>query len=64
MEETYGNLLENGWQLSEIEGADYFLLLGLFNKEKESEKTVDGADFIKRFLSPDELAKLNHEGSE
>lgn len=60
MEETYSNLLENSWQLSEVEDADYFLLLSLFGKEKEEDKTVDGADFIKRFLSPDELAKLEN----
>lgn len=51
---------ENGnWSLSEINNADYNLLMELFTEQNKpkKEKKHDAMDFFATFMSPEDLAK-------
>lgn len=60
----YRDLLESGsWALSEIDEADYYFLLHLFNGKSspKKEKKQDPLDFFSQVLSPQDLAKAKGE---
>nr|DAM42408.1 MAG TPA: Tail tape measure chaperone protein [Caudoviricetes sp.] len=62
----YTDLLssESGvWSLSEINNADYNLLMELFTKDSKpkKEKKQDAMDFFGTFMNPAELAKAKGE---
>nr|DAJ02238.1 MAG TPA: Tail tape measure chaperone protein [Caudoviricetes sp.] len=62
----YTDLLssESGvWSLSEINNADYNLLMELFTKDSKpkKEKVQDAMDFFGTFMNPAELAKAKGE---
>ena len=62
----YTDLLssESGvWSLSEINNADYNLLMELFTKDSKpkKEKVQDPMDFFGTFMNPAELAKAKGE---
>lgn len=54
---------QGNWTLSEINNADYNLLMELFNndKPKKKEKRQDPMDFFGTFMNPAELAKAKAE---
>lgn len=57
---------ENGnWSLSEINNADYNLLMELFTEQNKpkKEKKQDPMDFFGTFMSPADLAKARGETS-
>lgn len=63
-DQMYRDLLatENGnWSLSEIDNADYNLLMELFNEPKKTEKKQDPVDFFAGLLSPEDLARAKGE---
>ena len=53
--------MEAGWTSNDVDDADYYHILELFNKS-EGEEYMDGADFIKQFLSPEDLKSLEERG--
>lgn len=60
----YRDLLaaENGnWSLSEIDNADYNLLMELFNDKPKNEKAQSPVDFFAGLLSPEDLARAKGE---
>lgn len=62
----YTDLLatENGnWSLSEINNAEYDLLMELFTEQNKpkNEKKQDAMDFFGTFMNPAELAKAKGE---
>lgn len=62
----YTDLLatENGnWSLSEINNAEYDLLMELFTEQNKSkkEKKQDAMDFFGTFMNPAELARAKGE---
>jgi len=64
----YTDLLssESGnWSLSEVNNADYNLLMELFTKDSKpkKEKTQDPMDFFSTFMSPQDMAKARGESS-
>lgn len=54
---------ENGnWSLSEINNAEYDLLMELFTEDnKHKEKKQDAMDFFGTFMNPAELARAKGE---
>lgn len=57
---------ENGnWSLSEINNADYNLLMELFTEQSKpkKEKPQDPMDFFGTFMSPQDMAKARGETS-
>lgn len=57
---------ENGnWSLSEINNADYNLLMELFTEQNKpkKEKPQDPMDFFGTFMSPQDMAKARGETS-
>lgn len=66
MDKMYTNLLssESGaWSLSEINNADYNLLMEVFTNENKpkKEKPQDPIDFFGTFMSPQDMAKVKGE---
>lgn len=66
MDKMYTDLLssESGaWSLSEINNADYNLLMELFTKDNKpnKEKLQDPIDFFGIFMSPQDMAKVKGE---
>lgn len=45
--------------MNDIDNSDYHYLLHLFGEVDKENEQLDGADFIKQFLSADDLQKLN-----
>lgn len=66
MDKLYTDLLssESGnWSLSEINNADYNLLMELFTKDNKhkKEKAQDPMEFFGTFMSPQDMAKARGE---
>lgn len=49
--------------MKDIDEADYYYLLHLFGEVDKDDDRVDGVDFIKQFLSPQDLKKLEEGGN-
>ncbi|EOY5022211.1 hypothetical protein ACP3DM_001152 [Enterococcus faecium] len=47
--------------MRDVDDADYYHLLSLYGKSS-SDDYMDGADFIKQFLSAEDLVKLEEGG--
>ncbi len=47
--------------MKDVDDADYYHLLSLYGKSK-GDDYMDGADFIKQFLSPEDLKTLEERG--
>ena len=62
MDQIYKDLIEAGWTMRDVDEADYHYLLHLFGEVVSGEEHVDGADFIKQFLSAEDLVKLEEGG--
>ncbi len=62
MDQIYKDLIEAGWTMRDVDEADYHYLLHLFGEVESGEEYVDGADFIKQFLSAEDLVKLEEGG--
>ncbi|HBL3196551.1 MULTISPECIES: hypothetical protein [Enterococcus] len=59
MDQIYKDLIEAGWTMRDVDEADYHYLLHLFGEvESGDDEYVDAHDFIKRFLSPGDLKKI------
>ena len=52
-------MIDAGWTMNDIDNSDYHYLLHLFGEVDNENEKLDGADFIKQFLSADDLQKLN-----
>ncbi|HGF8082046.1 TPA: hypothetical protein QFF98_000416 [Enterococcus faecium] len=59
MDQIYKDLIEAGWTMRDVDDSDYHYLLHLFGEQaSDDDEYVDAHDFIKRFLSPSDLKKI------
>ncbi|MDT2428732.1 MULTISPECIES: hypothetical protein [Enterococcus] len=48
--------------MKDVDESDYHYLLHLFGEVSKGDEYMDGADFIKQFLSAEDLVKLEEGG--
>lgn len=52
-------MIEAGWTMNDVDHSDYHYLLHLFGETtNDDDEFVDAHDFIKRFLPPEDLKKI------
>ncbi len=61
MDQIYKDLIEAGWTMRDVDEAT-IIFVNLFGEVERGEEYVDGADFIKQFLSAEDLVKLEEGG--